>query len=192
MSTHKKIAILGTGQVGSALGKNLAKAGHEVVYGSRTKGMSYKDAARDAEVVILATPFSAAKETLEATGSLDGKVLIDATNPLTPDFMGITIGFNTSAGEQVQSWTRAKVVKAFSTVFVQLLADPKGETVFVASDDEDAKRMVLGLAEQIGFEPIDGGKLLNARYLEPMAEMLLQLGYGLGNGPRIALKLTRR
>jgi predicted dinucleotide-binding enzyme len=124
-----KIGIIGTGNMGKALHKALSRAGHEVVLGSRKaadvngiKAVSIKDAAASAPVVILATPFEAAKESLSAAGRLEGKTLIDITNPLAPDFSALTIGHTTSAGEQVALLAGgAKVVKAFNHIFSAVL-----------------------------------------------------------------------
>jgi 8-hydroxy-5-deazaflavin:NADPH oxidoreductase len=129
-----KIAIIGAGNVGSALGHGWASAGHEIVFGvrdpndtkvqevvrsagGRVRAATVRDAVAPTEVVVLATQWPAARDALTAAGSLRGKVLVDATNPLQPDLSGLVIGHTTSAGEQVAAWVPgAKVVKAFNTI----------------------------------------------------------------------------
>ena len=128
-----------------------------------------------------------------AFGDLNGKIVVDITNPLTPDYMGLTIGHSTSAAEQIaQAVPEAEVVKGFNTVFAQVLAEGanfgSGQTVtvFLASDSEHAKQTARALAESMGFQVMDAGGLKNARYLEPLAGLNIYLGYGAGLGTTIA------
>ena len=136
-------------------------------------------------------PFDEVKSLAGQLGGLAGKTVIDLTNPLTPDFMGLTLGHTTSAGEQVQAlFPSAKVVKAFNTVFAQVLIKAaKGAkslpTVLIAGDHRDANDAVLALARQLGFGAVVTGALSNARYLEPLAELQIQLAYGQGHGAEV-------
>lgn len=205
------IAIIGTGNVGLGLAQVFSKTRHSVVFGARTvaqgqasaqkfntdtgmnvRGSDVPEAVRQADVVILAVPYGAVKDVLSVTGDLTGKVVIDATNPLTDDYMGLTLGFTTSAAEEIQRLAgKAPVVKAFNTVFAQVYAQgPRfGDTpaqVFIASDNADAKQVASRLVSDAGFAPVDVGPLKNARYLEPLGELNIQLGYGLGRGTQIA------
>ena len=198
-----KVLIIGAGNMGAAFVKRLSAAGHSVRVSSRSPDKAAALAARhpgttvaadagDSEVVILATGFADAAPALAAAGDLKGKVVVDITNPLTPDYMGLTIGHNTSAGEQVAALVPgAEVVKAFNTVFAQVLdAGPElgGQQVpvFLASDSTRAKHAAQALAESMGFATIDAGALKNARYLEPVAGLNIYLGYGAGLGTTIA------
>src|SRR5579872_1994438 len=104
-----KIGILGSGNVGGALGRAWTAKGHDIKYGKR--GASNAEAASAAQVVVLTVPWPAAQEAIRDCGNLAGKILIDCTNPLSPDLKGLTVGLTTSAGEQVASWAPgAKVV----------------------------------------------------------------------------------
>lgn len=128
---------------------------------------------------------------------MSGKIVVDITNPLTPDYMGLTVGHTVSAAEEIAARIpEARVVKAFNTIFSALLTKHAegGEVrvpVFVAGDDSDAVDTVAMFARAIGFEPIATGSLSNARYLEPMAKLMIQLGYGPGHGDRIGFGLLK-
>lgn len=201
-----KVAIIGTGNMGAGLASALAVAGHEVVIGARdlakaaalaqkighsAVGGGIAAAAKVADVVILALPFSVAAEALKSAEELAGKVLVDISNPISPDYKELVIGWNTSAAEEIQKLVpQAHVVKAFNTIFAQLLAPEarQGKTlqVFVAGDDAAAKDAVSNLAKSAGFEAVDAGPLTNSRYLEPIGEMNIHFGYFLGQGPAVA------
>lgn len=199
-----KIAVIGSGNMGSAIVKQLRKAGHSVSVTSRNKasavalakdnGATVVDAAKvgDAEIIILATGAADAIPALKAAGNLSGKVVVDITNPLTADYMGLTIGHSTSNAEEIaKAIPGVRLVKGFNTVFAQLMgagaALPNGEkvTVFVASDDAAAKTNVTSLAQSMGFAVTDAGPLKNARYLEPLAGLNIYFGYGAGMGTGI-------
>lgn len=208
-----KISIIGAGNVGSAMARLLVSKGHHVTLTASTRtsprlaeaaslsGAAVADvveAATIAEVIILAIPFSAIDAALgaEVSDALVGKVVVDVTNPLAADYMSLTIGHTTSAGEEVaRRLPGAFVVKAFNTVFADALATPHlgGVTQIVplAGDDEAAKATVAGLVAELGFDVIDTGPLTNARYLEPAVELLIQLGFAQGHGTQIGLALAR-
>ena len=139
-----------------------------------------------------------AASALKAAGSLAGKVVVDVTNPLTADYMGLTIGHATSAAEEIaKAVPGARIVKAFNTVFASVLAegpnlDGTKVPVFVAGDDAAARDAVAQLAKSAGFDVIDAGPLKNARYLEPLAGLNIYLGYGAGLGTSIAPTFLRK
>jgi NADPH-dependent F420 reductase len=207
-----KIGIIGTGNMASALGKAWAAKGHEVVFGSRTPDKALElakkigskacagtiaEAAAYGDVVALAVPYREIGPVLSATGALLGKTVIDLTNPLSEDYMGLTLGHTTSAAEEIAKLIPgARVVKAFNTIFAQVIADPvvggTRATVFYAGDDAPAKEVVAGLIWDVGFDPVDAGNLANARFLEPLAALMVQLGFALGHGPTVAPRLLRR
>lgn len=201
------ISILGTGNMASGLAVLFANGGHSVTLASRDlskaravasdlgngiKAGVLASAADTAEIVVLAVPFGAAAEVIEAAGGLAGKIVIDITNPMTADFSALTVGHTTSAAEEIQKIApAARVVKAFNTVFASVLqndgkAAGQPATVFVASDDAEARGQVVALAESAGFRTLETGALASARYLEPLGGLNIALGYGLGHGTDIA------
>ena len=191
----RKVGIIGDGNVGAALARGLQKAGREVKTVGNDKPR-IRETADWADIVILAVPYPALGSVVEAAGSgLDGKVLVDVTNVLDSD-MNLALGFTTSGAEELQGRARkSHVVKAFNTVFAQhmdtgRLAD-QPLTVFVAGDDQAARSDVLELARAIGFDPVDAGPLRNARLLEPLGYLNIQLGYVHKMGTSIGLKLLR-
>jgi hypothetical protein len=145
-----KIGIIGKGNVGTALASGLSRAGHEVKFGHRDPKEPVKDAARWADIIILAVPFIAIKETSEEIGTAaDGKVLIDATNAISKGGE-LAVGFSTSGAEELQKLLpKAKVVKAFNTVFAKIMPTGKlGEepiSVFIAGNDPKARQTVAQL-----------------------------------------------
>jgi predicted dinucleotide-binding enzyme len=202
-----KITVIGAGNMGSAFVKQLTRAGHRVSLTARDSGKAAEvaaanpgatvvvasRAAEDADAIIVATGYGDAVAALRSIGDLKGKVVIDITNPLTPDYMGLTLGHDTSAAEEIaKAIPGAEVVKAFNTVFAQVLAqgadfgDGRKVTVFVAGDSERGKQTARALAESMGFETVDAGNLKNARYLEPLAGLNIYLGYGARLGTSIA------
>jgi NADPH-dependent F420 reductase len=201
-----KVAIIGTGNMGAGLASVLATAGHEVSIGARdlVKAAALADkighgavgggiaaAAKLADVVILALPFGAAAQALKLAEDLSGKIVVDISNPISPDYKELVIGHTTSAAEEIQKLApQARVVKAFNTVFAQLMAPEsrQGKTlqVFVAGDDDAAKAAVSDLAKSAGFEAVEAGPLSNSRFLEPIGEMNIHFGYFLGKGPTVA------
>ena len=208
-----KVLVIGAGNMGSAFVKQLHAAGHQVSVTARdsakasalaaqfvgVNAVAAANAASTVDAVVLATGYADAVGALKGVGNLAGKVVIDITNPLTADYMGLTIGHNTSAGEEVaKAVAGAEVVKAFNTVFAQVLADGadfgsgRKVTVFYASDSERAKQTARALAESMGFETVDAGGLKNARYLEALAGLNIYLGYGAGLGTSIAPTWIRK
>lgn len=201
-----KVAIIGTGNMASGLANTIAGAQHEVIIGSRdpakasalaekighgAQGGGIEAAAKLADVVILAIPYGGAAEAIKEAGSLDGKVLVDITNPISADYKSLVIGHTTSSAEEIQALApTASVVKAFNTIFAQLLPTEarQGKTlqVFVASDDAEAKTQVSTLAQSIGFDAVDAGPLSNSRFIEPIGEMNIHFGYFLGQGTVVA------
>jgi predicted dinucleotide-binding enzyme len=202
-----KITVVGAGNMGAAFVKQLTRAGHRVSVTSRdgakaaqvaaanpgAESISIAGSAAGADAIVLAVGYADAVAALKSVGDLQGKVVIDITNPLTADYMGLTLGHSTSAAEEIaRAVPGAEVVKAFNTLFAQVLAEGSDfgngqkATVFYASDSERAKKTTAALAESMGFKTVDAGGLKNARYLEPLAGLNVYLGYGAGLGTAIA------
>jgi predicted dinucleotide-binding enzyme len=209
-----RIGIIGSGNVGSALGKIWGKNGHEIRFSSRNpeklralaesigKNASYSlpvEAAKFGEVIALAVPWEQAENAIKSAGSLEGKILIDCTNPLKADYSGLAVGGTTSAAEEVARLAPgAKVIKAFHTTFAALMQSESrmfggiNPTGFYCGDDAAAKAVVANLIQETGLEPLDVGPLANARYLEPLAMLMINLGFAQKMGTNIAIKLLRR
>jgi NADPH-dependent F420 reductase len=206
-----KIGVIGTGNMGDGLGRLWASRGHKVMFGSRNpesvrtmagitpniSSASVEAATRHGEVILLAVPWNGVESSIRSAGSFSGKILIDCTNPLTENFMDLVVGFNTSGAEEIAKLaTGAKVVKAFNTVSSVILAKPAfnsiAATVFYCGDDAEAKKVTAKLISDLGFEPIDAGPLKMARYLEPMAQLFIQLAFSQNMGSEMAFKLLRK
>jgi len=189
----KKIGIIGKGNVGSALASGFEQAGHDV----RAVGKD-PEAIRDmvgwAQVVLLAVPFGALEQVVETAGDvLAGKTVVDVTNALDPE-MKLAVGFTTSGAEILQEkLPGSQVVKAFNTVFAQHMAtgsvEGKRLSALVAGNDGEARATVIDLARDIGFDAVDAGPLVNARLLEPLGYLNIQLGYVLGMGTQIGFRV---
>jgi predicted dinucleotide-binding enzyme len=207
------ITLIGTGNMGSALARQLTRAGHAVRITARDLAKAQAlatanpgavaaapaEALAGSDVVIVATGYADAVPALRSLGSLVGKVVVDITNPLTADYMGLTLGHDTSAAEEIaKAVPEAEVVKAFNTLFAQVLADgPQfagGQVApaFFAGDSERAKQTAKALIESLGFTAVDAGPLKNARYLEPLAALNIYLVYGAGLGTAIAPTWIRK
>lgn len=208
-----KIGIIGTGNVGSALGKGWASKGHTVLFGTRQPesdkvqkvlaevgergtAVSIPDAIQHADVILLAVPWNVVAQVTETVSDWQGKIVIDATNPIAPGLQ-LAVGYTTSAAEQLAAHLPgANVVKAFNTTGAENMADPlyDGEpaTMFICGDDAEAKAAVTDLAEALGFEVADVGKLEAARLIEPMALVWINLAVKQGLGRNIAFRLVRR
>ena len=220
-----RIAILGAGNVGGTLGRRWAEAGHDVKFGVRrpdagaaaVKGgqgqalpsqasvVAPAEAVRDANVVVLATPWGAVVDALREAGAdagaLDGRPLLDATNPLKAGF-ALDVGSGGESGaERIQALVpNAHVVKAFNTTGAENLRDPSyaGErtVMFYAGNDTGAKRVAHELASTLGLDPVDAGVLARARELEHVAALWIALANGATGAPPLgrnfAFRLVRR
>jgi 8-hydroxy-5-deazaflavin:NADPH oxidoreductase len=183
------VALIGTGNVGAALGRRFAEHGHTVVYGSRDPGSAevaalVRDTGHGAEalppaqaaarsrVVVLAVPWSAAEDVVRGLGSLSGKIVVDPTNPRVTAADGFAdYALPDSNAERIARWAPgAQVVKAFSTLGAETMLDPRlaegPVTIPVVGDDRAAKAIVAGLARDIGLEAVDVGPLRHARIIE--------------------------
>ena len=205
-----KIAVIGAGNVGRALGENWRGKHHDVVYGVRDpddakskalgagRVLATNAAAEKADVIVLATPWPAAEAACKSLGQVSGKIVVDCTNPLAmgPQGLSLAAGFSTSGGEQVQGWCAgASVFKTLHQCGAETMAAPnrmaQRPVTFVAGDDAARKPAVLGLVADLGFEAVDAGPLANARLLEPYAMLWIDLAFKRGQGRDFAFALTR-
>lgn len=204
-----KITIVGAGNVGRALATGWKQAGHDVLIavrnpaGERAKALAAEgyrvapmNATNGADVIVLAVPWGEIENVILALGNVSGSIIVDATNPLTKEF-GLALGHTDSAGETVARLAKgARVVKAFNTTGAENMANarsfPVKPLMAMASDDAQAKSIVAKLAEDLGFEAMDAGPLLVARYLEPMAMVWITKAYAGGAGTNFAFAVTRR
>ena len=208
------IGIIGAGRIGSGLGKIWSEKGHGIFLSfsrdperlrslaaslQNAVAVTPEEAVRKSDVVLLSAKWGNVRDAIGAAGPLEGKILIDCTNPLNHEMTELEVGRSTSAAEEIaQLAPGAKVVKAFNSAFADIyhsesrLFGSRIVTMFYCGDDQAAKVTVSHLIRETGFEPVDAGPLRSARYLEPLAMLLVQLGYVQGMGTNIALNLVRR
>jgi 8-hydroxy-5-deazaflavin:NADPH oxidoreductase len=169
-----RIAVLGAGHVGSALAESWREKGHDVSISTRE---TVAETAATADVVVLAVPATAARDVLGKAGSLDGKILVDATNNLSGGPPGLAIA------ELVPG---AQYVKAFNAVFATFMHDtptsPPASLVFSGHVPE-AKATVAELIRDVGLEPVDAGGAEVTPLVEAFAHLIIGIAYGQGRGP---------
>jgi 8-hydroxy-5-deazaflavin:NADPH oxidoreductase len=200
-----RIAIIGAGNVGRALGGAWG-TGHDITYGLRSPDdakhadlgapVASNDAAvAGSDVVVLCTPWQSTEKALKSCGDLNGKVLIDCTNPLTPDLTALEVGHTSSGAEQVAAWAPgARVCKAMNQIGAPMMDHPElpsAPVMFICGDDDAAKHVTTELVSALGFETIDAGDLTVARLLEPYALIWIHLALRCGFGFNFAFGLLR-
>jgi predicted dinucleotide-binding enzyme len=203
----RPIAIVGTGNIGGALARLWSKAGYAVSVAVRESSAANKipgvssgsagEIASAAEIVVLAVPWPAVKDALASCGDLSGKVVVDCTNPVLPDLEGLEFGGTTSAAEKLQQLApRAHIVKAFNTIGAPLLGNATFDDLeadgYYCGDDDAAKAAVAPLIAATGLRPFDAGPLRNARYLEAMAMLWIDLAIKRGRGPTFGFRTLER
>ncbi|HEX2916794.1 MAG TPA: NADPH-dependent F420 reductase [Chloroflexia bacterium] len=213
-----KVGIIGTGVVGQTLGTGLVNLGHTVKIGSRdasnpklqewvsangerASGGTFAEAAEFGEVLIVATHYEGTENALKLAGpdNFAGKVVIDATNPLSfgADGPSLAVGFSDSAAEQIQRLLPgARVVKAFNIVPAALMIQPDllGELpdMFICGNDQEAKQVVTDILTAFGWPPaIDLGGLQEARLVEPLGMVWIKYYFNTKNWQH-AFKLIRK
>ena len=210
-----KIGVIGSGVVGETLANGFAKHGHEVMRGSRDPSKlagwkrgagdkastgSLEETARFGSIVVLAVKGTAAEEAVAACGNaLDGKIVIDATNPIAdaPPVNGVLSFFtgpNDSLFERLQKRVpKARFVKAFSSVGAAMMVNPKlpaKPTMFICGDDSSAKEQVRAILDAFGWETEDAGRVEAARAIEPLCRLWCIPGF-LKNDWAHAFKVLR-
>jgi len=199
-----RIAIIGTGRVGSAIACGLRGKGHAVTLGTRDPDSDEMnmlasetgaavalpaEAAHAADIVILALPWGAAEAAVKDLGDLGGKIVVDCMNPvgMVEGRLGLLFGHSTSGGETVQAWLpRARVVKTLNQVGAEIMADttalPHRPVMFLAGDDDPAKEAVARMLSDLGFAPHDAGDITRARLLEPFGMVWINQAIFRGKG----------
>lgn len=189
-----KIAIIGSGNVGKALATASVRAGHSVTISSKNAEKAAEvaksvgahaartnvEAVKDADLVIVAVPYDNLGEVFRGLGSsVDGKVVVDATNHVNLQNPGEVLGGISNAEEIQNRHPKVHVIKAFNYSFAARMADPVVDGIhldgFVAGDDQAAKDKVLELVGSMGYRPIDAGPLVMARVLEAMGLLIVSL-----------------
>lgn len=213
-----KVGILGSGEVGQALGDGFVSRGHDVKLGAReatnekitkwaakhgkkASAGTFRDAAAFGEIVVLATLWSGTESALRLAGieNFEGKAVFDVTNPLLfePNQPPkLALGHTDSAGEQVQRWLPgARVVKVFNIVGNKHMVDPKfpggPPTMFLCGNDPSARAAATDVCKAFGWETVDLGGIEGARLLEPMCILWVQYG-AVTNSWNHAFKLLRK
>ena len=210
-----RIGILGSGLMGSKLGTILARAGHDVMFsysrnerklekvardaGSRARAGTPADAVADADAVVLAVHWSRVDDVLAQTGSLSRKTVVTCSLPMTRNDSRMVLGLTTSGAEALAARIRkAHVVSAFSTapsevlssVFEKRRRKTRPDLVF-CGNHEGAKKTASKLIRDVGFNPVDLGKLSAARYIEPFSLLLAEIAYNASAGPELVYRFER-
>ncbi|PYS05836.1 MAG: transmembrane reductase oxidoreductase [Acidobacteria bacterium] len=207
-----RIGILGSGLMGGKLGTILARAGHEVVFSyarsekklkmlardakGKARAGTPREAARDADAVLLAVHWSRIKDVLNQTGDLSGKVVVTCSLPMNDDNTELVVAHTSSGAEELaRRLPNARVVSAFNTVPSEVLfgvyeAKSKGRrpSLVYCGDDEGSKAVAAELIRDVGFDPLDVGPLRIARYTEPFALLVAELAYEGEGGPELAYR----
>jgi hypothetical protein len=206
------ISIIGAGNVGKALGQAFLQRGMTVVFGvpdpdkyrhalssllGEVRVASTLDAIVASDVIVLAVPHAAVGTIARSFPDWQGKILVDATNPLAPGLTGLSVGTTTSGAEELAKIAvGARVIKAFNTTGAENLADSRYPNALpfmpVCGDDAEARQHIMALATLIGFDAVDMGPLTSARYLEPLAMAWIQMAIVQGHGRNFALARVRR
>jgi len=210
-----RVGILGSGLMGGKLGTILARAGHEVVFSyarseqklrklaREAKGKARpgtpREAAQEADAVLLAVHWSRIDDVLRETGDLSGKVIVTCSLPMNEDNTELVVAHTSSGAEELAKRVpKARVVSAFSTVPSEVLfrvfAARRKATrpgLVYCGDDSSSKRIAVELIRDVGFDPVDAGPLRIARYIEPFALLVGQLAYEGKGGPELAYRFER-
>jgi 8-hydroxy-5-deazaflavin:NADPH oxidoreductase len=210
-----RIGILGSGLMGAKLGTIFARAGHEVMFSyarsidklnelarlakGNARAGTPREAAQNADALLVAVHWSRIDDVLEQTGDLSDKVVLTCSLPMDAGNTKLIIGTSASGAEELaKKVPRAKVVSAFNTVPSEVLfgvfeAKRKQDrpSLVYCSDDQRAKQVAAGLIRNAGFDPVDAGPLRIARYTEPMALLVAQLAYEGEGGPELAYRFER-
>ena len=207
-----RVGILGSGLMGGKLGTIFARAGHEVVFSyarseqklkvlardakGKARAGTPREAAQEADAVLLAVHWSRIEDVLNQTGDLSGKVIVTCSLPMNDDNTELVVAHTSSGAEELAKMIpKARVVATFNTVPSEVLfgvyeAKRKAgrPSLVYCGDDRGAKELAAGLIRDVGFDPVDVGPLRIARYTEPFALLVAQLAYEGKGGPELAYR----
>ncbi len=210
-----RVGILGSGLMGGKLGTIFARAGHDVTFsyarseqklktlarnarGNATYGTP-REAAQQADAILLAVHWSRVDDVLKKAGDLSGKTVITCSLPMNDDDTGLVIGHTSSGAEKLKTrLPKSRVVSAFNTVPSEVLfgvyeakRKARWPSLVYCGDDQAGKEVAVELIRDVGFEPVDAGPLRMARYSEPFALLIAELAYGGKGGPELAYAFER-
>jgi predicted dinucleotide-binding enzyme len=210
-----RVGILGSGLMGGKLGTIFARAGHEVVFSyarhqdkleklardaqGNARAGTPREAAREADALLLAVHWSRMEDVLNQAGDLSGKVILNCSLPMNADDTELVIAHTGSGAEElVKMIPKARVVSAFNTIPSEVLfgvyearSESSRPSLVYCGDDESGKAVAAGLIRDVGFDPVDAGPLRMARYTEPFALLVAQLAYEGDEGPELAYRFER-
>ena len=210
-----RVGILGSGLMGGKLGRIFARAGHEVVFSyarsneklerlardtqGNARAGTPREAAHDADALLLAVHWSRIDDVLNQAGDLSGKVIVTCSLPMNAGETELFVAHTSSGAEELAKKAKgAKIVSAFGTVPSEVLfgvfeSRRKGRrpSLVYCGDNESSKRVAAELIRDAGFDPVDAGPLRIARYLEPFTLPIAQLAYEGKGGPELAYRFER-
>lgn len=210
-----RIGILGSGLMGGKLGTIFARAGHDVVFsysrsrkkleklardaGGKARAGSPREAAENADVLLVAVHWSLVDDVLKQAGDVSGKLIVTCSLPMNQDDSGLVVAHTSSGAEELaKKVPGSDVVSAFGTVPSEVLfavferrRRKNRPTMVYCGDDRNAKKLTAELIDDVGFEPEDVGPLQTARYLEPFTLLIAKLAYEGDGGPALAYRFER-
>ena len=210
MENKMRIGILGSGLMGGKLGTIFTQAGHDVIFsyahsadklnklahqaGGNARSGTPRDAAKDSDVLLLAVHWSRIDEVLKQAGDLSGKVIISCSLPMDADNTKLIIANNSSGAEELaKKVPKARIVSAFNTIPSEVLfgvyearKKPNRPSLIYCGDDAKSKAIAAELIRDVGFDPLDAGRLSIARYMEPFTLLVAELAYEGDRGPEMA------
>lgn len=210
-----RIGILGSGLMGGKLGTLFARAGHDVVFsyarerrklealareaGGSARAGTPREAAQDADALLLAVHWSRVDDVLTQAGDISGKILVTCSLPMNADDSGLVVAHTSSGAEDLaKKAAGARVVSAFGTVPSEVLFAvfearhvERRPSLVYSGDDEKAKATVATLIRDVGFDAVDVGPLAIARYSEPFTLLMGRLAYEGDEGPAVAYRFER-
>jgi predicted dinucleotide-binding enzyme len=210
-----RVGILGSGLMGGKVGTLFARAGHEVVFSyARTteklkrlakdaqgnaRAGTPREAAQDADALLLAVHWLRLDEVLSQAGDLSGKVILTCSLPMNAGNTGLVVAHTSSGAEELaKKIPKARVVCAFNTVPSEVLfgvfaarRKARRPSLVYCGDDAGSKEVAAGLIRDVGFDPVDAGPLRMARYTEPFALLVAELAYERYESPELAYRFER-